>query len=71
MVLVACEVEVPHPYLAKVTRMAWDGRKSEKEEVEERVEEEVNGGGTRGNGGIREKKGGGKERRGETRWGEE
>lgn len=70
MVLVACEVEVPHPYLAKVTRMAWDGRKSEKEEVEERVEE-VNRGGTRGDGGIREKKGGGKERRGETRWGEE
>ena len=56
---------MPHPYLAKVTRMAWDGRKSGKEEVEERVEEEMNGGRVRGEGGIKERKerGNGKKRR--------
>ena len=49
-----------HPYLAKVTRMTWKGR-----EVEERVKEEINGRGARGNGGVNERR---EEKGREGRW---
>ena len=51
------KMEVSHSYLAKVTRMTWEGR-----EVEE---EEMNGRGARGNGGVNERR---EEKGREGRW---